>query len=193
MKELYLMRHAQTLFNVQGRTQGWSDSPLTPKGIDDTLKAGERLRAKRLCFDAFYSSTQERASDTLELLFANQEYSRLKGLKEMNFGAYEGHSDYLESIDKTTYFKNFGGESSHQVSERMYQSLSECLNKHDKVFALSHGAAMHFLPRRKFLTLRVNLLCHSVTWLVFILLMMKESLPLSNQSHCYKRYLPHRA
>lgn len=149
MKELYLMRHAQTLFNVQGRTQGWSDSPLTPKGIDDTLKAGERLRAKRLCFDAFYSSTQERASDTLELLFPNQEYSRLKGLKEMNFGAYEGHSDYLEPIDKTTYFKNFGGESSHQVSERMYQSLSECLNKHDKVFALSHGVAMHFFTQEK--------------------------------------------
>jgi Fructose-2,6-bisphosphatase len=41
MKELYLMRHAQTLFNVQGRTQGWSDSPLTQKGIEDALKAGE--------------------------------------------------------------------------------------------------------------------------------------------------------
>ena len=78
MKELYLMRHAQTLFNVQRRTQGWSDSPLTQKGIEDALKAGERLRAKQLCFDAFYSSTQERASDTLELLFPNQEYGRLK-------------------------------------------------------------------------------------------------------------------
>ncbi|MCH1723100.1 histidine phosphatase family protein [Lactococcus formosensis] len=98
MKELYLMRHAQTLFNVQRRTQGWSDSPLTQKGIDDALKAGERLRAKQLCFDAFYSSTQERASDTLELLFPNQAYSRLKGLKEMNFGAYEAHIDYLEPM-----------------------------------------------------------------------------------------------
>ena len=98
MKELYLMRHAQTLFNVQRRTQGWSDSPLTQKGIEDALKAGERLRAKQLCFDAFYSSTQERASDTLELLFPNQEYSRLKGLKEMNFGAYEAHIDYLEPM-----------------------------------------------------------------------------------------------
>lgn len=149
MKELYLMRHAQTLFNVQGRTQGWSDSPLTQKGINDAVKAGKSLKAKQISCNAYYSSTQERASDTLELLFPGQKYSRLKGLKEMNFGVYEGHSNYLEPLDKRTYFTKFGGESSQQVSERMYQSLSECLNQHDKVFALSHGAAMHFFIQEK--------------------------------------------
>ena len=32
-KTLYLMRHGETLFNSQHRIQGWSDSPLTSKGI----------------------------------------------------------------------------------------------------------------------------------------------------------------
>ncbi|WP_165437759.1 histidine phosphatase family protein, partial [Streptococcus ruminantium] len=32
-KTIYLMRHGETLFNTQKRVQGWSDSPLTEKGI----------------------------------------------------------------------------------------------------------------------------------------------------------------
>lgn len=32
-KTFYLMRHGQTLFNVQGRIQGACDSPLTELGI----------------------------------------------------------------------------------------------------------------------------------------------------------------
>lgn len=29
VKKLYLMRHGQTLFNLQNKIQGWCDSPLT--------------------------------------------------------------------------------------------------------------------------------------------------------------------
>lgn len=32
-KILYLMRHGQTLFNLQHKIQGWCDAPLTPLGI----------------------------------------------------------------------------------------------------------------------------------------------------------------
>lgn len=32
MKDLYIMRHGQTLFNVRGKIQGWCDSPLTEEG-----------------------------------------------------------------------------------------------------------------------------------------------------------------
>lgn len=32
-KTLYLMRHGQTLFNLQHKIQGWCDSPLTELGI----------------------------------------------------------------------------------------------------------------------------------------------------------------
>ena len=33
MKRLYLVRHGETLFNVQGKIQGWSDLPLTQRDI----------------------------------------------------------------------------------------------------------------------------------------------------------------
>ena len=40
-KDLYLMRHGQTLFNVRRRIQGWCDSPLTELGKQQALKAKE--------------------------------------------------------------------------------------------------------------------------------------------------------
>ena len=41
MKDLYLMRHGETLFNQRRKIQGWCDSPLTEKGIEQAQKAGE--------------------------------------------------------------------------------------------------------------------------------------------------------
>ena len=43
-KDLYLMRHGQTLFNVRRRIQGWCDSPLTELGKQQALKAKEYLK-----------------------------------------------------------------------------------------------------------------------------------------------------
>ena len=40
-KTLYLMRHGQTLFNLQHKIQGWCDAPLTPLGIKQAQKASE--------------------------------------------------------------------------------------------------------------------------------------------------------
>lgn len=148
MKELYLMRHGETLFNVQKRTQGWSDSPLTEKGIADAQTAGSFMVSLSVDFDHFYSSTQERASDTLELVFPNITYGRLKGLKEQNFGAFEGEGQYLERHDDDwpTFYKKYGGETRHEVAERMKKCLLEVMTADNvqNVFALSHGASMWY-------------------------------------------------
>ena len=63
MKHLYMMRHGQTLFNVRRRIQGSCDSPLTELGIKQAEAARELI--KDIPFDHYYSSTAERASDTL--------------------------------------------------------------------------------------------------------------------------------
>ena len=43
-KTLYLMRHGQTLFNVQHKIQGWCDAPLTELGIKQAKIAGEYFK-----------------------------------------------------------------------------------------------------------------------------------------------------
>lgn len=149
-KTLYLMRHGQTLFNLRRKMQGHCDSPLTQLGIKQAEMAGEYL--KNINIDHAYSSTLERCCDTLEIATDGKiPYTRLKGLKEMNFGVFEGESEDLKPRDKKDYdkfFVQYGGESLSQVKERMLQTCTEIMEKddHNIVLAVSHGlAAMCFL------------------------------------------------
>ena len=63
-KRLYLMRHGETLFNTQKRVQGWCDSSLTQKGIQQAKESRDWFKIKGVDRQAIYASTQERASDT---------------------------------------------------------------------------------------------------------------------------------
>jgi len=88
------MRHGQTLFNVRRKIQGACDSPLTELGRKQAKVAGEYF--KNIPLDHAYCSTSERSSDTLEIILNNRlPYTRLKGLKEMNYGSFEGESEDL--------------------------------------------------------------------------------------------------
>ena len=94
-KTLYLMRHGQTMFNVQKKIQGWCDSPLTELGIHQAQVAGEYFKKNHITFDHAYSSTSERCCDTLELI-TDMPYTRIKGIKEMFYGELEGESERLK-------------------------------------------------------------------------------------------------
>ena len=149
-KTFYLMRHGQTLFNLRRKIQGACDSPLTELGIRQARTAGEYF--KNIELDYAYSSTSERSSDTLEQIIGNSmSYTRLKGLKEMNFGTFEGESEDLNPKDKSifaTFFLNYGGESRDQVRERMVKTCTDIMEKdgHNTVLAVSHaGACFNFL------------------------------------------------
>ena len=61
-KNLYLMRHGETLFNVQKRIQGWCDSPLTEAGEEQARQARTFFEGEGIQFDRLYASTSERAS-----------------------------------------------------------------------------------------------------------------------------------
>ena len=106
MTRFYLMRHGQTLFNTLNRIQGWCDSPLTEKGRDQARQVRAYFQKHHLNFDQYYCTTTERASDTLELVTGQTAYHRVKGLKEMNFGIFEGQPEYLHP--KTTIVGHFG-------------------------------------------------------------------------------------
>lgn len=41
---LYIIRHGKTMFNTIGRTQGWSDTPLTKQGEEGIYHLGLGLR-----------------------------------------------------------------------------------------------------------------------------------------------------
>ena len=144
MSKLYFMRHGQTLFNLLRRKQGWCDSPLTELGIEQAKTVGATLRGRGLTFDHAYSSTSERACDTLELAFPDMPYTRVKGLKEWNFGRFEGASEDLNpKLPYGDFFKQYGGEDEIELRERMMATITEIMQRpgHESVLCVSHGAA----------------------------------------------------
>ena len=145
IKKLALMRHGQTLFNLRGKFQGVVDSPLTALGIQQAETVKPFLDNLPFQFDHAYSSSSERACDTLEIV-TNLPYTRLKGLKEWNFGILEGEPEYLhppfDQYDE--YFSTHDGEGRMEVFNRINSTLCSIMEKEDhcNVIAASHGLAM---------------------------------------------------
>lgn len=149
-KTLYLMRHGQTLFNLRRKVQGWCDSPLTELGISQAKIAGQYFKDNNIIFDHAYSSTSERACDTLEQV-TDIPYTRVRGLKEWNFGRFEGESEDLNpKLPYGDFFVQFGGEGEMELRDRVSATLVEIMNKeeHEVVLAVSHGAACRGFMRK---------------------------------------------
>ncbi|WP_270325898.1 histidine phosphatase family protein [Enterococcus malodoratus] len=150
-KKLFLMRHGETLFNQLKKIQGSCDSPLTERGIQQAQLARQYFQENNIQFDQLYSSTQERASDTLEIITENKNYQRLKELKEMGFGSFEGEQQFLQPEGQEYYdsfYLQFGGESMTLVQERMVKTLHQIMERedHQNVLVISHnGACVSFL------------------------------------------------
>lgn len=90
---VYFVRHGQTYLNLYNRLQGWSDAPLTAKGIADAKRAGEQL--KTIKFDQAYSSDLTRAVNTAKMILtANpteiNEPIQNPDFREEFFGYFEG-------------------------------------------------------------------------------------------------------
>ncbi len=142
-KTLYLMRHGETLFNQLHKIQGWCDAPLTETGIKQAQIAKKYFTDNGIEFDEAYSSTSERASDTLEQV-TNLSYQRRKDLKEWNFGRFEGEPEFLNPpLPYGDFFVPYGGESEYSFRERIADSLAEIMKNSEgkTILVVSHGAS----------------------------------------------------
>jgi probable phosphoglycerate mutase len=95
MKTIYVVRHGETLLNLLNRSQGWADSPLTKKGIQQASDLGEKLKNQAITFDAAFSSDTGRARQTAQVILdhsGNREtpIQELFELREASFGLFEG-------------------------------------------------------------------------------------------------------
>ena len=151
--KLYLMRHGETLFNTQKRVQGWCDSPLTENGICQAEQAKQYFAKEGISFDAVYSSTQERATDTAKIMVPEYTVTQLKGIKEMNFGSFEAQPEHLLPKHRpgSRFFEDlvvpYGGEDIREVGQRVLKTVLEKAEEHTKdgaenLLFVSHGAAL---------------------------------------------------
>lgn len=88
--KIYIVRHTQTIGNIEHRLTGRCDYELTKEGIEFVEKLTESL--KDVKFDKVYASTSKRTSKTIQKLanLNNLSIIELEELCEMYFGIYDG-------------------------------------------------------------------------------------------------------
>jgi 2,3-bisphosphoglycerate-dependent phosphoglycerate mutase len=110
MPTLALVRHGQSLWNLENRFTGWVDVPLTADGEREARDAGHRLRDAALTFDIAYTSALRRAQDTLTLLMETAGYDlpviRDEALNERHYGDLQG-------LNKAQTAERYGDEQVH--------------------------------------------------------------------------------
>ncbi len=90
MIRIYLARHGETIWNVEGRIQGRSDPELSPRGIEQSLALLELLKHRPL--STIYTSTLKRSILTAQPIsrYSGLPIHKRAELDEMAFGILEG-------------------------------------------------------------------------------------------------------
>jgi 2,3-bisphosphoglycerate-dependent phosphoglycerate mutase len=94
MSFLILVRHGQSIWNLEKRFTGWVDVDLTDRGRAEAEKAGLLIKKKNIEIHYYYSSLQLRANNTLKIiqkvLNDKKKFSRAWQLNERHYGALTG-------------------------------------------------------------------------------------------------------
>jgi 2,3-bisphosphoglycerate-dependent phosphoglycerate mutase len=110
-RDLVLVRHGQSEWNLKNLFTGWKDPDLTPKGIEEAQSAGRKLKEAGYRFDVAFTSVLKRAQHTLDLILAelgqrNLEIRKDKALNERDYGALTG-------LNKDEARKRWGPQQVH--------------------------------------------------------------------------------
>ncbi|HEY4885726.1 MAG TPA: 2,3-diphosphoglycerate-dependent phosphoglycerate mutase [Myxococcales bacterium] len=155
MPTLVLVRHGQSLWNLENRFTGWVDVPLSEKGVAEARRAGELLNGFR--FDVAYTSALTRAQETLRILLetmgAQPPIIRDQALNERHYGDLQG-------LNKEDTAKRYGadqvklwrrsfdvpppnGESLEMTAKRTLPFFDRCiagdLRQGKNVLVVAHG------------------------------------------------------
>ena len=107
MQKLVLVRHGQSIWNLENKFTGWTDVGLSDKGVKEAIDAGKTLKKLGYTFDVAYTSLLKRAQDTLNIILKeldlNIEINKTYKLNERHYGALQG-------LNKDETRKKYGEE-----------------------------------------------------------------------------------
>lgn len=135
MVELWLIRHGETEWSLSGAHTGRTDIPLTTRGRQRAAELRHFFAGRQ--FAAVFTSPMQRARETCELAGYGDVATIDEGLREWDYGIYEGKTTKEIRVQKPGWnvWKDeiIGGESVEQVGERADGVISRSLS------AVPHG------------------------------------------------------
>lgn len=127
--KLILLRHGQSLWNLENRFTGWTDVDLTDKGREEARHAGELIKAAGLVPRYCFTSYLRRAIHTLEIALDAMELEWLPVVKDWHLN--ERHYGALQGLNKADTAAKYGDEQVH-IWRRSYDTEPPALTPDDE-------------------------------------------------------------
>lgn len=129
MHTLVLIRHGESVWNMENRFTGWKDVPLSPRGHEEAAAAGRLLKSEGYTFDEAYTSVLKRAIRTLWYVLEETDLmwipvTRSWKLNERHYGALQG----LNKAETAAQH----GEDKVKIWRRSYDIPPPALEKSDE-------------------------------------------------------------
>lgn len=153
--KLYLVRHGETDWNQKSRIQGQTDTPLNDHGREQAQELAEKLEQEDLNIRCIYSSPQQRAYETAQIIGQKLSVSPIthQGLEEMCMGKWEGYTwkqvkeefpeEYQVWYTNRRYQQTPGGESYQQLLDRLLPALRDILEREtENTLIVTHSAVI---------------------------------------------------
>ncbi|MBB5064314.1 histidine phosphatase family protein [Granulicella mallensis] len=146
--ELWLVRHGETEWSLDGRHTSWTDIPLTDHGRQRAVELREFLAGKK--FAAVFVSPRQRARETCEIAGYGDVAVIEDGLQEWNYGESEGKTTaQMRAIHGPNWSvwtdPIIGGESVEAVGERADGVIAKALAAAPQGGAVALFAHAHIL------------------------------------------------
>ena len=133
MSYFILVRHGQSVWNLEKKFTGWVDVDLTENGKSEAKKAGLLIKSNNINIDIYYSSFQLRAKNTLKLI---KETLNDKKLSKEAWQLNERHYGALTGLNKDEMKVKLGEEKVHQF-RRSWDLRPDPLDKNNPYHPLN--------------------------------------------------------
>jgi 2,3-bisphosphoglycerate-dependent phosphoglycerate mutase len=131
MKKLVLLRHGESLWNMENRFTGWTDVGLTEKGVREAVEAGRVLKKDGYEFDVAFTSVLSRAIKTLWL--ALEQMDRMWIPVHLSWRLNERHYGALQGLNKAETAERHGMDQV-MIWRRSYDIRPPALTAEDPRF-----------------------------------------------------------
>lgn len=131
MKQIILLRHGQSQWNLENRFTGWTDVPLSDKGREEAHIAGKKIKEAGLKPDFYFTSYLKRAISTLEIVAEEIDRMWIPVIKDWHLN--ERHYGALQGLNKDETAKKYGAEQVH-IWRRSFDVIPPLLTTDDPRF-----------------------------------------------------------
>jgi len=108
MREIVIMRHGESVWNLENRFTGWADVELSDEGEFEALRAGHDMRKRGMRFDLVFTSILKRAIHTAQLALDIMDQVYVPMIKDWHLN--ERHYGALQGLNKADMAAKFGEE-----------------------------------------------------------------------------------